>query len=410
MVIFPSIDFKGISNLKADLEKKYTNAGEKGKLGGFLSPNLEREFKFTMNYYKKHIENSSLSHIVNLRTEALKTGGDITKINSKVASVLKSNYDKSKEFLNKYKSNKNISENSLVKAYVDIYEHLHDSKAKAAYKKAFDELKKKKKDTKTAGCIEVLYFLYIIMLVSAMVLCIVAIFYIIGDCISGFSNVSEKNVEEKLSKSARENSGAKSVIVTALHGIYFMKSLKDPVKEIDKAVKAEEKVINDIKKGKEGLNSEFYIKKEKRVDFTKLSRETWLVDRSNDRSQEDLVVGLLIAAGVIAGIVLLISLIRSAIYWIAANHVDYLKEIIEEEEMLKMNIAELQKQYDNENNPLVKEKLGKTIAKQQQWLNKFEMQTYEYKKDMETASYNMNDEITSEDSSNYTDDDFQVVL
>jgi len=102
------------------------------------------------------------------------------------------------------------------------------------------------------------------------------------------------------------------------------------------------------------------------------------------------------------GAVLSLFLIRSMFYWFANFKVDVAHQLEFESELLLNNIRLLKEALKHESDPEKRKKIEETIKKQEVWVNKFDKFAKNTLKDETEASYDTQDQLDTEESTDPT--------
>jgi hypothetical protein len=394
-MLFTDVSFKGFQK---EIEKS-SNKFKKGsgtKEGGFINPELERDCNLSFNYFYKKILNGKNSNLTGLYSVTTKISGDLNKINRETLDYFKACYNKCENIVKKT-SSKNIKEYSVLKLYMDTFDILLNSKYIAAFKKAYSYIDKNSNIGNTPSAASIFTMLHLILtyFLFHSSLIITKIFVLIDK----ESLVDIKEYENIIEAVTHEfKAMVISVGFPSIHIINYLNSLSNPLSDLNKAID-EEKKIKDKMKSKENLN------------YDELSKEAYLVDNTNKRGAESIsaITLALIIAGAIAGIILLIYIIRRALYFIGAVKIDTVNYIFEEREMLKMNVEGLNEKLASLTDKNEIAKLKEVIKKQNEWIDKFDKYLLKNQKYIHDANLEANDEMKKDDD-HQEEDDFQVVL
>jgi hypothetical protein len=264
------VSFKGIKSVYDKVSKEFD--GSKNLNSGIMDPKFEKMMKLASNYFEKNILSINSNQKMT-RDEFLKSKGDISKINKDVFSTINECYKISKELTNKFKNNKNISENSILKIFNDNFEFLTNSKYIPFFNKAVDDYNKSlsKKDHDT---ILLLIILSIFIPFFALVGLILILIILTNDSRDeNLNNISEEELENKLTSITLKNKTFISLVgFSSLRCISYIKSLGNPLQEYNKAKKAQEDTKKELLKSKEayefglensspmGINKQYYGK------------------------------------------------------------------------------------------------------------------------------------------------------
>lgn len=374
------------------------------KEGGYLDKVTEKRYQIAIKAWKEVIiDNKNKSvNVDNLNKITIDTLGDISKASAKFVRTMRDDYHNINKLFAKIKGDKNknavnnITNYSWMSLYIESVDFLTNPKYVAAFKKAFkyyNENKNKPIETDIIYLFIMCNQIITFFIMYSFVLNRESEVHYLND-LNKFFNVTEyaKNIED-IQKDHRAS------LANLLYGVIellgFLKSVKDPVGEIDKSIKLKKEAIKNIK------SAESLELTERMKIYRDLSDKSYLVDKSfdfNSRGSEEAITVLLIVLGSLVGFIALIGLIKRCIYLIGTLKIDILKYIMIDEETVKMNIIELEERRDKTDNPKEKAKLEKIIEKQKKWADKFSEMTMEMKEIAKSAAYEIDDQMEEDES------------
>jgi hypothetical protein len=402
--IIQDISFKGIQKEYQVLQRRYK---ESNGSSGFLDPSFEKALKCALRYFVKNL--SKFGMMGSLKEQAFKSEGDISKVDPKLYDVLKTYYEYCKDYISIY-SSKNITEGSVLKMYIDVFDALSDSKNKAAFKKAIQIGKTAIRNNFAGESSTVMMIIPWFLLMSFLVVSVSTILNnvvintgLVDDKVAGIMNVAlfESLVE---SETFKNKPFMIQIGLASLHTAYYLDSLKDPLKVLNENRAKEDEARKEIVKSREsGEPLDFYALKDNGVN---------LVNKSGFTQSKESIAALFIVGGAIVGLILVVSLIRRAIYWIGSLKIDFIRMIIVENESLKINIKELEKRRDAATDPKKAKKIDEIIKKQQEWQLKLQKKIDEAQKDSNNAYVESEEQVKQEDENNEKeqDDDYEIIL
>lgn len=426
MNIFSDTTFNGIKNYYAKTEAKYKASAANSNGGSLLDVSIEKKFKNTITYWNKMLEKNGKQNvnINNLYDMFVSSKGDPNKLKNEIISIIKTDYSIISNIFKNTK-NKNITDYSSFSIYKQAYETLFDPKNVSAFKKAYELREKSKNKPNNIIYIIDLFFILWVILVFVLIYHSVSIntvtFNVLGitgntkdaDFKQGtfLNNQINKSLESILSSIQKEQKGFLSGIGFASIEISLMlNTIKNPTKEIVDCVKKDEEMKKKI------ASAESLDMVEKNKAYYEMSKECYIADRSMipNRGNEEFVTVALVLIGAIVGFVLLINIIRRAIYQIGTIYIDVVGMIMVENECLRMNIKELQEKMDKETDPKAKKKWQSIIDKQLKWNARFEKFINDARGESTSSAYEAEEEIVTQDTQtepeNTGDDDYEILL
>jgi hypothetical protein len=410
MTLF-SVDatFNGIMGQIRKSENRYKQQKD-ANTGGFITPQIEKEFNLVISYWRKNILNGNNRNLEGLEMLTMKTGGDIKQGPADFVNLMIKDAALYKMLTNKFKANKNISEYSFIRIYLMAYSILTDSKYVAVFKKAYANVKKTKTKPTGSNVSDIFVMIHTILChyVAVSIGTINTLFYSsLTNNGTSWDSLPAPLVEDLCRDLQKEFKGTIAVPGYAtIDFFYFFNSLgASPVTEFSKAVKAEEDTVNEVTKSKENFN------------YYKASEDKYLVNRTSEATAgtEEALTVILVLVGIIAGILALGKLIQVSIYKIASIKVDIVKYVLIEYEILRMGIDELDDKIANEKDPKVKRKYENIKKRQEDWMRRYENFLADWGKDMYDASVQAQaqveaDEAIASETPTTTNDNYSVVL
>jgi methyl-accepting chemotaxis protein len=391
------VSFKGMANEIEEAKKRYKN---NGKGGGFISPQTEKNYTQMITYYKKKLFGNMA--LKNLDKVCETSAGEINKLPAPVLDLIKRDNYWFGELMKRCDS-VNINEYSLVGLYVKTYEFL--KKQEATFKKAYQSVKSKSnnQNVSIAEIFVMMHKIIIFFLMRCLAIENQSLWYLVnnGGTIFGYLEKAIENIQKG------SNAFISIVGFAVIDIIAFFDSLSNPLSALTKALKEEDDLAKKLAKSKESADPLM-----ERINlFNEFSKESFLEDKSlKSHTRGEEFVPLIILA-VIGSIIGLVIIIKRVVYYIASIHVDYLKQITDEAEMLRVNVSELKEKAEKETNQKIKNKLLDVIAKQEKWILKFEKEIENARLSdglafNESEAENNNDNNKSDDD----EDDYPVVI
>ncbi len=398
--------YNGIAHQIRKCDTKY-KAQKGANSGGFISPQIEREFNLAISYWRKKIINGNNSNMYGLDQLTWKTEGNIKNGPAEFVNLMIKDAALFKLITNKFKGNKNIAEFSFLRIYLLAYELLTDTKNISVFQKAYKICKQTKGKPSGSNIADIFVMTHTVLshFLASCIGTINTVFYqTITSSTVSWENYNEAGLEElilKLQKDFRATVGIPGFATIELY--YFFNSMGNPLQEFNKSLKVEADTLKEMTTAKEAF------------DYYSASNDRYLVNRTGDRGQEEFVTVALILVGIIAGIIAVGKIIQWSIYKIASLKIDIVKYIIIENEILRMGIEELDQKILNEKNPAAKKKLEQIKKRQEGWRNRFDKFIIDWGKDIYEAEASAQSQIETEEeqaaySQTQTTKDYEVVL
>jgi regulator of replication initiation timing len=378
-MITADVTFKGLKKRIDSLEKKTES---KGIVNSVMNFTAEKSLKFAISYFNKNID--KIGNFASIKKQVLSTNGDIKKLDQRLYSVLAEYGKRANDIISDYKGNDNICKYSVIAFYKQIWDALNESKNKALFNRAITEYKNNSKKPPSMSIVwTILYVVYVMFLIT-MIMMFIGIWM-------GERSITAKEFESFLENAQLSNKATLNAIgIPAIEMYWFLKNQKNPLASLNDNIKKSKEAFDDIIKAKESHT----IPDLSKYDIGYIQTQELM----KKRSTED-IMGLLLVGISIAGIVVIIELIRRALYWIGSIKVDIVENIIKENEVLKINIRELKERYERCTDPKEKKKLQEIIEKQEKWQRDFEIYIEKNKISSNEAYIDSDEQIKSEDES-----------
>lgn len=407
-----------------EIEDRYKNISSKSgeRTGGFIDRSMEKKFKAAMDYWEKYIvgnknNNPVISSLMNIME---KTKCDITKCDSRILTPIKMDYEIIKDIVTRTKD-MDLKNNSYFSEFVNMYEFMFKKENIKLFTKAYDIYDKNRKKGSsglfTVFTIVMIWTLILYTLIFISAIMSLSTLYSVRKQYGSYDSIIDTELIKIVDDEQKSNKAfINNIMYTTMEVVHYLKSIKNLNSEFDKAVKHDMDVNNEYSKR---IKSSESID-EKYMFFGEKSRESFLVDKTYDKriSTEEIGVVLLVLVGSIVGFVLLINLIRRAIYQMAAIKVNIIEILITESETLRVNIEMLRERAERSKNPEEVKRLQKIIEKQEKSFEKMKKTIDKAKIESADTVYEADDYVeeenrridSGEDETTSDSDDYDVIL
>ena len=406
MIGLPGVRFSDVEKQYKkvlDENKKIAMTSENNTTGGFLDKTNERRYQVAVKAWRDYIVNNkkNSANVKYLNELTIKTKGDISKGPRAFTNIMREDYHdiiklfadlkRNKEIKNK-KMVENISNYSFLSIFQESVDFLTDPKYISAFNKAYIEFEKNKGKPLEADITNIFVMSHQIITFYVCLCCSVLNREIdLSPTINGTYDENQYGLDiEKIQMDYKSLFATIGYTVIELLG--FLKSVKNPAQEVEKAIKNQR---DAIKKMQAAESAEIT---EKMAVYRELSQENYLVDRSFEpnRGQEEVLTIALIVVGSIAGLIALIALIKRCIYLIGTITIDIMSYIMVDEATIRMNVEILKDKLEKTTDAKEKKRLQKIIEKQEKWADKFKNMTDNLKKNVQDSAYKA-DALESDD-------------
>lgn len=407
-----------------EIEDRYKNISSKSgeRTGGFIDRSMEKKFKAAMDYWEKYIVGNKNNNpvITSLMNIMEKTKCDITKCDSRILTPIKTDYEIIKDIVTRTKD-MDLKNNSYFSEFVNMYEFMFKKENIKLFTKAYDIYDKNRKKGSsglfTVFTIVMIWTLILYTLIFVSAIMSLSTLYSVRKQYGSYDSIIDTELIKIVDDEQKSNKAfINNIMYTTMEVVHYLKSIKNLNSEFDKAVKHDMDVNNEYSKR---IKSSESID-EKYMFFGEKSRESFLVDKTYDKriSTEEIGVVLLVLVGSIVGFVLLINLIRRAIYQMAAIKVNIIGILITESETLRVNIEMLRERAERSKNPEEVKRLQKIIEKQEKSFEKMKKTIDKAKIESADTVYEADDYVeeenrridSGEDETTSDSDDYDVIL
>lgn len=407
-----------------EIEDRYKNISSKSgeRTGGFIDRSMEKKFKAAMDYWEKYIVGNKNNNpvITSLMNIMEKTKCDITKCDSRILTPIKMDYEIIKDIVTRTKD-MDLKNNSYFSEFVNMYEFMFKKENIKLFTKAYDIYDKNRKKGSsslfTVFTIVMIWTLILYTLIFVSAIMSLSTLYSVRKQYGSYDNIIDTELIKIVDDEQKSNKAfINNIMYTTMEVVHYLKSIKNLNSEFDKAVKHDMDVNNEYSKR---IKSSESID-EKYMFFGEKSRESFLVDKTYDKriSTEEIGVVLLVLVGSIVGFVLLINLIRRAIYQMAAIKVNIIEILVTESETLRVNIEMLRERAERSKNPEEVKRLQKIIEKQEKSFEKMKKTIDKAKIESADTVYEADDYVeeenrridSGEDETTSDSDDYDVIL
>ena len=381
--------------------------------GGFFEANTEKKYNRVLNSWNEYfIKNKKMSGNINyINKITFGCNGDITKSKEFYIS-LKEHQKQLSKIITRFKSNKDIVENSYITIFMDVYNLITDSKYISAFKIAYDEYNKNK--NKVKGSVSDILIMCHQLLTSYLYFTMGTLNITVIGAFSKIENLknSDKDFIDYIEDTQNYyDSIISNIGFTAIEITKVLENIKNPADEIKKAIKTQKESNEKLAKAKESYDSNNlqYVSYE-------LSNENYLEEPSFDKGEEEALTVALIVVASIIGLFFLIAGIRRAIYMCGTLKTDISEYIKVDVVTVSMNIEYLKEKLNNTTDPKERKNLQAIIDKQQKFVDKYAAKYQDIAEESNQASYeatytiedeDANDQQTSSDSSS---DDYDILI
>ena len=407
-----------------EIEDRYKNISSKSgeRTGGFIDRSMEKKFKAAMDYWEKYIVGNKNNNpvITSLMNIMEKTKCDITKCDSRILTPIKMDYEIIKDIVTRTKD-MDLKNNSYFSEFVNMYEFMFKKENIKLFTKAYDIYDKNRKKGSsglfTVFTIVMIWTLILYTLIFISAIMSLSTLYSVRKQYGSYDSIIDTELIKIVDDEQKSNKAfINNIMYTTMEVVHYLKSIKNLNSEFDKAVKHDMDVNNEYSKR---IKSSESID-EKYMFFGEKSRESFLVDKTYDKriSTEEIGVVLLVLVGSIVGFVLLINLIRRAIYQMAAIKVNIIEILVTESETLRVNIEMLKERAERSKNPEEVKRLQKIIEKQEKSFEKMKKTIDKAKIESADTVYEADDYVeeenrridSGEDETTSDSDDYDVIL
>lgn len=407
-----------------EIEDRYKNISSKSgeRTGGFIDRSMEKKFKAAMDYWEKYIVGNKNNNpvITSLMNIMEKTKCDITKCDSRILTPIKMDYEIIKDIVTRTKD-MDLKNNSYFSEFVNMYEFMFKKENIKLFTKAYDIYDKNRKKGSsglfTVFTIVMIWTLILYTLIFISAIMSLSTLYSVRKQYGSYDSIIDTELIKIVDDEQKSNKAfINNIMYTTMEVVHYLKSIKNLNSEFDKAVKHDMDVNNEYSKR---IKSSESID-EKYMFFGEKSRESFLVDKTYDKriSTEEIGVVLLVLVGSIVGFVLLINLIRRAIYQMAAIKVNIIEILVTESETLRVNIEMLRERAERSKNPEEVKRLQKIIEKQEKSFEKMKKTIDKAKIESADTVYEADDYVeeenrkidSGEDETTSDSDDYDVIL
>ena len=378
--------------------------GSNATSGGFFEMKTEKKYNRAIKSWEDiFVKNKkSSNNIKYINSITFDTKGDISK-NKEFYNTLTNHVGYIKNIFTKFKSNKNIVENSYLSIFMNIFDILTNSKYINTFKIAYDEYSKNKIDTSVVNI-----FIMSHQLLTSF------LYFSMGtlntEVLPKSLNVSEKEFENILEDAQiTYNSIISELGFTSIEIVKNLEVIKNPSEELKKAIKTQKESSDKLAKAKESCDSSVL-----QNTLYEISEESYVEEDLNFGKEEAITVALIVIGSII-GLFAIIAGIRRAIYLCGTLKTDISEYIKVDIVTITMNIESLKEKLDNTTDEKERKKLQSIIDKQQKFVDKYSAKLNctidESVQGSYEAEYMINEEDSNdsqESSSNY--DDYDILI
>lgn len=421
MIKFKDTSYNGFKKKISESQEKFKSIKTSGRAGvsTFMDKTIEKKYEFAISYYKKYIlNNKNKSDFVNSFNKMIKESkGDITKINKNIYNLFISDNNIFKNILKNTK-NMDLKNSSYIYLYNQVFELLNDKKMIPVFKLAFNTGSNDINNDGLTCCyvINIMWSILLFFTCYSTAIVNTELFNDIRTKYVSYENIIDTNLTDIVEEyQIKYKSFIYDIGYASLEIVSFFKSLQNPLKELSDSIK------NEIRVKKEYIkNSKSKEDFDKYLFFNNESKTSYLVDRSFERGSEEFITVGLILIGSVIGLILLVNLIRMAIYKIAALKINIISLLLVESETIRMNVQELRERAERETDEKEKKRLLKIAEKQEKIYMYIEEKIKDARHSSDTDEYEVTEIIEDEDrtinqdnndeNSSSKDDDYEVIL
>ena len=370
-----------------ELLKKQILASNKSYIEDFR--NKESKF-FIVRYIRmtdyniKCINFKTANTFLNLRLKNFVNNGfQFSRDEPEVVNNINNTY---KFCVSLFQKNKSEYENTTIEAFIEIYKVLNDSKINTFIKNEYKRFKSKYKESisvlpeiKSDG--ERFYYTFASLYIALFMNMYIYLIYTTSILINELGILEENNKAFDIKEFELNNKKYTTMVTYPMF------------------LAADEFLLVDLNKTKKSLDDGLK---------NALSKE----DLNDMMSSEDIViVGAIIAVGIMLGLRLLLPLIRQAIYCIETLKVDISVMFEDNSDLMSVNAEIIEDKLKNERDPKVKKKLQKILNKTIKWRDRLLKWSKFWYKDQDEAAKEAitrsqkEDESYNDTSSSYNDSD-----